>query len=546
MDMTRRVGVLCPQDSEEHILDALYGDEVVFLESAGPLEAARAARDAGYTHLLVFDGAEGVDDSEYIDCARELKGNCEVVFFTTTLSRKVPDAFFTRLVDAGCVRIAVADGQGSWVKTLVAAINRPNPEEASKKYCASAKAIPAKEVRKEGASLRAASKPAIQEEIPGRYVSVAQGVPREGSTHLSLALARTIRLTGAKVACVLPAYHVRQLQSAYRNAPVDPHTGVLRISHVDIYEGESPRCVPPRYDVVICDFGVMDWLSAGRDPEETTRKEIRRQAYYTCEVRVLASQLAPTGPWLARDHVMPLMLKRDLGSVVHAVFGVPSEDYARALKISLNEKFGLSKDNLVAIGYIPSPLSINDLDEADPGIKEIAARVLGQNKARIEKLYGKGKRAHEQDRGRERQYRIFEAMAEAGELDLEAYKAAAHMSDVQIDEAVEQIRTRAQLKSERERFEMGHLRELVCDHEGDATLDFGDPKHARQLEVARAMIDKNVWWPMALSAAKDMDDQTCKTVCASIAAGAKSFADALANSKQTESKGLLGRLFKKG
>ena len=208
------------------------------------------------------------------------------------------------------------------------------------------------------------------------FINICQGSMREGSTHLSLGIARALSLINKKVAVVLPMYHLQQLRENYSKCPYDVERQCMRINKIDFYAGEAPTAAPDGYEIVICDFGCAKWLGSVSGKEEIKAAQTKAN-FYNANVKILSSFVAPTGDWSARAKIMRNMNKKDLDRTTFAVFGMQTEAMFEAYRQDISSEHG--KVRVVNIGYLPSPLMCTSVSQIDDGVKNIASMVLTKN-----------------------------------------------------------------------------------------------------------------------------------------------------------------------
>ena len=212
---------------------------------------------------------------------------------------------------------------------------------------------------------------------PLTKICVFQTSPRNGSTHLAIALARSLRVLKKKVALILPERHFAELVARYAKKtdtgfenPLTPvEGGGYSIGGIAVFPGES-SILPSEgsYEFVVFDQGMVGWLKGDALKESDKRQ---REDFRGCHFGVLSTFMSPTGGW---DIAMPdadgvsmveRLPERYAPSTRVAIFGYRNEASLAAARGAVVR--GRAKIKVTGIDYIPEPFFAFDDERDIPG-----------------------------------------------------------------------------------------------------------------------------------------------------------------------------------
>lgn len=378
-----KIAVFAPDDLRVEFDGALAAHEVEFVDPTSDLlsELARFERSR-FDAFVVMDGVLETDVEvitvlrAFLEDERRLDTDRMRVVFVSDCMRRCPSGFYSTLVrDLGFYDF-VANGTGEvtydYLSELVRVLARPPQRKDVMRFCVADMAQAAAQERAQGALEVGMRRP-----ITSR-ICVAQASGREGSTHLSFAMARALALLGNRVALVLPERHLKALRLSYPKARFDDTFGRVFFNGFEVFAGENPYPPVEGYDYVICDLDQATWLHESDSPDYVKRGAQLKRTFFDAELRVYSSFISPTGYWGAGYYFVPKISRRELARTRLAVFGIHGpemlsmlDDYVRSMN---------PQAHITPIPTILAPTHTPDVDSIDDSIYALLSSVLHHEK----------------------------------------------------------------------------------------------------------------------------------------------------------------------
>lgn len=309
-----------------------------------PLDIYKSALRFASDVLVIFDC--GIEDGVIVDVAKRAKTIAaapeaadislpEIAFVGDGL-RDQYDPIYTDLFKQGVSLLAGPVGNGEYDMYAEATdllVNGPGKHYLShvmtnREYAQSA----ATRIEEEEDGAISGAQEKIHKMVS---ICVFQCAPRNGSTHLSISIASSLRAIGYRVALVLPERHFNELKDCYTSAASPLSDGGYNYFGIGVYPGDTAN-VPNAadYDYIVLDQGTVSWF---KTRSRTLAQQSEYREFNQANIAVWSSFMTPTGQWSLtvpdEDGVRPLndfVVKSSLGKIRFAVFGVDEADISLA------------------------------------------------------------------------------------------------------------------------------------------------------------------------------------------------------------------------
>ncbi|MBR2522722.1 MAG: hypothetical protein IKE61_06325 [Coriobacteriales bacterium] len=333
--------------------------------------------------LIVFDC--GLADEVIVELAKRAKVLSQTpeaasltlprIAFVGDALREQYDPIFTELYKAGVTHLAGPTGEAGYdmyAAALDLALNGPR-----KKYLSHV--MSGREYARKAASDIACEEVASGEERIHKMVSVCvfQCADRNGSTHLAISIASSLRAIGYRTALVLPERHFIELKECFPTATSPLPDGGYNYFGIGIYAGDTanvPNAID--YDYIVLDQGTVSWF---KTKNRTSTQQSEYREFNQANIAVWSSFMTPTGQWSLtvadKDGVRPLndfVAKSTLSKIRFAVFGVDDSEIALAqAKVS-----SIAKRDVALVGIEPFVNPFLTIRGSQKRIPESVAKLL--------------------------------------------------------------------------------------------------------------------------------------------------------------------------
>lgn len=221
-----------------------------------------------------------------------------------------------------------------------------------------------------------------------KKIVVSQSSPKNGSTHLTITIARTLSHLGFKVGCVLPSKSYEEIIRMTKPPKGFTETSLyFTFQGIDFYQGNmSNVVVVGKYDFVVTDMDVPVWFSdalVSNDAAERAKAKAMFEDYRSSDLRIMATRVDSVGNWpfgqdIYKSRLVEVVLEdgrtvQEMMTTSDILEDKSYKDQAKALKSSvvavhgatdallkaLNDKVWQVKESrtpLFPVPYIPAPL----------------------------------------------------------------------------------------------------------------------------------------------------------------------------------------------
>jgi len=340
--VVNRIAYVCAPEQAQSIERAFEEFETKDVSGERvPLSIYRAAVVFRADLVMVFDC--GMPDEQIVELATRAKNIASVpevkgmtlpkVAFVGDALREPRDPIYTELYRAGVTYMAGPIGKAGYdmyASALDLVVNGPRT-----RYRAHVMGF------REFADAQTnmiAGKDALEEtERIHKMISICvfQSADRNGSTHLSIAIASSLRAINYRTALVLPERHFIELKECFPNSLSVLADGGYNFFGIGIYPGETaslPNAVD--YDYIVLDQGTVSWF---KTKNRSKKQQSEYREFNQANIAVWSSFMTPTGQWSLtvpdENGVRALTdftTRSSLPKIRFAIFGIEDEEIALA------------------------------------------------------------------------------------------------------------------------------------------------------------------------------------------------------------------------